>query len=179
MNALLVVDMLTGFCRPGFPLSFPESTESLEERIADRVRRSLAAGDQVLFACDAHHPSDPELKQYPPHCLAGSPEAQIVPTLASLASHSTVVTKRSFSPFFETTMAAALSRHSTECVEVVGICTDICVLFAVAELRYRGYRVTIDPESVKASRPDRQRPALLYLSRVLGAELTSSAPKPR
>jgi nicotinamidase-related amidase len=35
----------------------------------------------VIFVCDSHIPNDPEFKQFGPHCVAGTREAEIVPGL--------------------------------------------------------------------------------------------------
>jgi nicotinamidase/pyrazinamidase len=175
VKALLVVDMLIGFCRPGHSLSLEESTLELEARIAHRIHDAMERGDPVFFACDAHQLSDPELQQFAPHCLKDTPEAQIVETFAPWTAKAIIVEKHTFSPFYETDLEVLLASSGVTAVAVAGVCTDICVLFTVEELRNRGYTVSVEADCVMASRADRQEPMLRYFERVLGIRVSRGA----
>ena len=79
---------------------------------------------------------------FPPHCVVGSGEEEIVAELAGLAARVVVVRKRRYSGFFGT-IKRRLNELAPDEVEVVGVCTDICVLHTVADLRNRDYRVVV------------------------------------
>ncbi len=82
MRVLLIIDMLNGFCRPGYPLSLPDSTAGIEKYIADRIKKTFSEGGKVIFLCDNHTLSDPEIGHpYPPHCMKGTKEAEIIDEL--------------------------------------------------------------------------------------------------
>ena len=67
----------------------------------------------------------------------------------SLTAGATVVRKRRFSGFFGTDLDRALAALAPDVVEVIGVCTDICVLHTVADLRNRDYRVVVPGDLVE------------------------------
>jgi len=101
-----------------------------------------------------------------------------VPELADLAAGGHVVRKRTFSGFYGTGLDELLERLAPDVVEVTGVCTDICVLHTVFDLRVRGYTVvvphdlvgTYDAPGHKADEIDRF--ALAHIRDVLGATVT-------
>ena len=76
---------------------------------------------------------------FPPHCVAGTPEVEIIPELADLAQQHAILPKRRYSAFFETDLAERLAAFGPDKVIVVGDCTDICVMHTVADIRNRDY----------------------------------------
>jgi nicotinamidase-related amidase len=149
MKILIIIDMLNGFCRKGYPLSLPDSTVEIEKYIANRSIDTCQQGGKVIFVCDSHSLTDPEIgAPYPPHCMKDTIEAEIIDELKPLAEKSIVLTKNTLSIFLNTGLEKLLQEfHPTE-VEVSGVCTDICDLFAVYELRIRGYNVFVSPNGV-------------------------------
>ena len=82
MKVLLIIDMLNGFCRKGFPLSIENSTEKIETYISHRIEETIEEKGKVIFVCDSHKITDPEINNpYPPHCMEGTGEAEIVDSL--------------------------------------------------------------------------------------------------
>jgi len=85
------------------------------------------------------------------------------------------VPKRRYSGFFGTDLERLLAELAPDVVEVVGVCTDICVLHTVADLRNRDYRVVVRRELVETyEAPGHQadeinRFALAHMRDVLGA----------
>ncbi|KAM0067632.1 putative isochorismatase, nicotinamidase 1 [Helianthus debilis subsp. tardiflorus] len=90
----------------------------------------------VFAFLDTHHPDVPE-PPYPPHCIAGTDEANLVPALQWLENESNVTLRRkdcidgfvgSFEKDGSNVFIDWVKKHQIEAVLVVGICTDICVL---------------------------------------------------
>ncbi len=114
---------------------------------------------------------------FPPHCVAGSGEEEIVDELRELAAGATVVRKRRYSGFYGTDLDRLLAELSPGVVEVVGVCTDICVLHTVADLRNRDYRVVVRRELVETyeapghEADEINRFALAHMRDVLGATI--------
>ena len=79
---------------------------------------------------------------FPPHCIEGSGEEEIVDELREFAGRSVVLRKRRYSGFFGTALDRVLAEMAPSMVAVVGVCTDICVLHTVADLRNRDYRAS-------------------------------------
>jgi len=128
-NALLIVDMLTGFCESG-PLKSPHN-DALKHPIAH-----LAANfsGPILSIQDAHHDNDIEFKAFPPHCITGSKEAELVEPIKSKTSthhRFQVLEKQTLSPFFgahgfENWLSNLLNEGIMN-IYITGNCTDLCV----------------------------------------------------
>lgn len=175
-KVILVIDMLNGFCRAGNLAS--ARLDSITDRLREHLTREEAAGADLVFLADTHTPDDPELAMFPPHCIEGSGEEEIVPELADLAARGHVVRKTTFSGFYGTELQELLGRLAPHVVEVTGVCTDICVLHAVCELRVRGYEVVVPRDLVETydasghEADEINRFALAHIRDVLGAIVT-------
>jgi nicotinamidase-related amidase len=135
-RAIIVIDMLVGFCRRG-SLCSPRY-DPIVPPLREHLREAEAEGVPIVFLVDTHAPDDPEFKAFPPHCVEGSGEDEVVPELREFADRGTVVRKHTFSGFRGTELDAVLERLAPEVIEVAGVCTDICVLHTVAGLRALG-----------------------------------------
>ncbi len=172
-KAIIVVDMLVGFCRRG-ALASPR-LDSVTPAIVEHLRRERAAGAELIFLVDTHAPDDPEFAMFPPHCVEGSGEDEVVPELRELAAEGHVLRKRRYSGFYGTRLEELLRELAPEAVEVVGVCTDICVLHTVAGLRDRDYRVVVRRDMVETydapghEADEVNRWALAHMRDVLGA----------
>ena len=88
-----------------------------------------------------------------------------------------MVRKTTFSGFHRTELDAVLERLAPEVVEVAGVCTDICVLHTVADLRARGYDVLVHRDLVETydapghDAEEFNRFALAHIRDVLGARV--------
>jgi len=174
-RAIVVVDMLVGFCRRGSLYS--PRYDHIVPRMLERLEAAEAAGVPIVFLVDTHAADDPEFEMFPPHCVEGSGEDEVIPELKPFADRGTVVRKRTFSGFHETELDDVLARLAPDVVEVVGVCTDICVLHTVAGLRARGYEVLVHEDLVEtydAPGHDAEafnRFALSHVRDVLGAKV--------
>ena len=72
------VDTQTDFMLPGGKLYVPGAEKLIPNlnRLTDQARN-----DRVFLVSDAcvHAPDDPEFQRFPPHCVRGTPGAEIVP----------------------------------------------------------------------------------------------------
>jgi nicotinamidase/pyrazinamidase len=174
-DATIVVDVLNGFCKQG-NLASPRcdaAIPAIRAVIGERQR----AGDRLIFLADTHDPDDREFEVFPVHCVQGTREANVVDELQPFLASGTLLRKRRYSGFFETNLQALLEADRPDQVTVVGVCTDICVLHTVADLRNRDYRVVVPAGAVATfDAPGHpgdqvQRWALSHLSGVLGARV--------
>jgi nicotinamidase-related amidase len=174
-RAIVVVDMLVGFCRHG-NLSTPRCA-AIVPRLRERLAAAEADSIPAVFLVDTHAADDPEFTMFPPHCVEGSGEDEVIPELKEFADRGTVVRKRTFSGFHGTELAEVLERLAPDVVEVAGVCTDICVLHTVAGLRSRGYEVLVHKGLVETydgpehDAEEFNRFALAHVRDVLGAKV--------
>ena len=170
-NAVLVIDMLRGFLEEGYPLYCGGRARRIIPNIERLLEQELAQGSAVFFICDHHTPDDPEFKMFPPHCIDGTIEAEVIPELASYQGE--VIPKRRFSGFFGTTLEEKLKKLKPEKLIVCGVCTNICVMHTVADTRNRDYQVEVPVDCVASFDEGAHQFALEHIEKVLGAKRTS------
>jgi nicotinamidase/pyrazinamidase len=170
-KALVVVDMLNDFVRPGAPLEVPE-TRAILPALRRRIRKARQEGELVVYVCDSHRKEDPEFARmgWPPHAVEGTPGAGVVASLAPEPGD-VVVEKRTYSGFHATTLQLILRRHGIRSLTLAGCVTNICILFIAAEATIRGYDVTVDERYVAGlSRKDHSF-ALEQMEKVFGSRV--------
>jgi len=98
-NAVLIVDMLRGFLEEGNPLYCGEGARRIIPNIQRLLQQEIEKGSKIFFICDHHAPDDAEFKMFPPHCIEGTSEAEVIPELTKYPGE--VIPKRRFSGFFD------------------------------------------------------------------------------
>lgn len=127
--ALCSVDMINGFCYEGV-LSSPRVKDIIPAVVAAFANAYAVGVRDFVLAQDAHTPDAVEFADFPPHCQAGTSEANTIPELAKLpfANLFKVVSKNSLDAFYGTSLGEWLEAHrDLSAVVIVGNCTDLCV----------------------------------------------------
>jgi nicotinamidase/pyrazinamidase len=175
-RALIITDVQDGFTRRG-NLASPEC-EAAIPRVLDIVRSELDGRTPVIFTKDSHVENDLEFRIFPPHCIVGTPEHDLVEELRPFeSSAAAVIHKRRYSAFFQTELETLLQRLGPDEVHVAGFCTDICVLHTVSGLRNRDYDVVVRREGCETfHRPGHDHRqvnewALGHMEGILGARV--------
>ena len=169
-NAVLIIDMLKGFMEAGHPLYVGDKARGIIPNVQGLLERELEQGVKVFFICDRHDPDDLEFKMFPPHCIAGTPEAEVIPELAR--SPGEVIAKKRYSAFFNTVLEARLKQLRPEKITVCGVLTNICVLHTVADARNRDYYVEVPVDCVASPDEKGHHFALEHMEKILGAKVT-------
>ncbi len=170
-NVVLVIDMLRGFLEEGYPLYCGAGARRIIPNVQRLLERELAQGARVFFICDHHAPDDTEFEMFPPHCIEGTVEAEVIPELAGYQGE--VIPKTRFSAFYGTSLEERLHRLQPDRIIVAGVCTDICVCHTTADARNRGYQVEVPVDCVASFDEKAHHFALGHMEKVLGAKLTS------
>ena len=171
MNVVLVSDMLKGFLEEGYTLYCGEGARRIIPAVQRLLEKEIAKGSTVFFLCDHHAPDDPEFNMFPPHAIEGTAEAEVIPELAKYKGE--IIAKKTYSSFFGTPLEEKLKKLKPEKVIVCGVCTHICVLYAVADVRIRGYEVEVPVDCVASFDEKSHHFALDYIENTLGAKLTN------
>jgi nicotinate phosphoribosyltransferase len=178
-SVVIVTDMVRGFMEEGYPLYCGERARRIIPSVQRLLEGELAKGSKVFFACDHHAPDDEEFEQFPPHCIEGTAEAEVIPELAKYKGE--VIPKRRFSAFFDTPLDEKLEKLNPDKLIVCGVCTHICVCHTVSDARNRDYKVEVPVDCVASFDEAAHHFALRHMEEVLGAKLTNLAarlPKP-
>ena len=153
-RALLIIDFQNDFTEGG-ALAVPDG-----DAIAPRVNELLRSGDfDLVVATRDWHPADhgsfeEQGGPWPPHCVQGTPGAELHASLARDAVD--VVVDAGYEPdlegysgFEETNLESVLREHGIDEVTVVGLATDYCVKHTAADALAEGFRVTIDRGGIR------------------------------
>ncbi|XP_002976575.2 nicotinamidase 1 [Selaginella moellendorffii] len=145
-TGLVVLDEVNGFCTVGHGNLAPRAPDAQVERMVDetvRIAREFRSRHlPVLAFLDCHDPNKPE-NPYPPHCLVGSGEEELVPDLKWFEDDDEVVLVRkdcingfvgAMRPDGSNTVVDWINANKIQRILVVGVCTDICVLDFVATM---------------------------------------------
>jgi len=81
------------------------------------------------------------------------------------------IPKTRYSGFFGTSLARRLDEYNPDEVEVVGVCTSICVMDTVGDLANRDYKVTVPLNAVADFDEVAHHAALGRMGTLYGAEI--------
>jgi nicotinamidase/pyrazinamidase len=189
------VDTQADFMLPGGLLYVPGA-----EKLIPNLRRLVDAARQgrvfLMSDADVHSLQDPEFRRWPPHCLAGSPGAEIIPearaekvwhipnkSFAPLpadlrAVQQVVLEKNTLDVFDNPRTEAVLERIDSQIARdpqfvLFGVVTEYCVRLAAKGLLERGRRVALVTDAIETLDPAEGRRALDELT-ALGARLITT-----
>lgn len=184
------VDTQVDFMEPGGKLYVPGA-----ERVIGNVQRlnvwANVHGVQVLSSMDAHLPTDPEFKDYPPHCLVGTVgQKKVVGTTLSkpfavpnreialpddLSSFEQIIVEKQATDVFTNPNIDQLVQKIANGKEIVlyGVVTEICVDKAAHGLIQRGHRVHIVSDAIQHLNADAAQSTIKDILRNGGRVLTT------
>jgi nicotinamidase-related amidase len=138
--------------------------------VQTEIARARRDREPVIHLTDNHSPDDAEFEMFPPHALAGSTGARIIPELGPFKDD-VVIPKRRYSGFFGTDLDITLRERGIDTLRLVGDCTNICVLYTAADARNLAYAVEVVRDGVTSFDEEAHRAALRELEKTLGATL--------
>jgi len=173
-TAVLVVDMLNDFLKPGGKMVV-DGGHVLFEPVRKLLQKARSVKVPVIYVNDSHRPGlkeDREFKKRAEHCIEGSWGAQVVDELKP-EKGDVIITKRRFSGFFETDLDLTLKDLQVDTVIVMGVVTNICVRSTVHDAFFRGYRVIVPRDCVMATGVREQDSSLYDIETHFGDVTTS------
>ena len=189
------VDTQRDFMLPGGKLYVPGAEKLIPnlDRLTGEARK-----DRVFLVSDAcvHAPDDPEFQQFPPHCVRGTPGAEIIPeTVAErflvlpnrreaavppdLTPYQQVILEKQTLDVFDNplteTVLERLKRFTDADAEFVvfGVVTEYCVRCVAKGLLARGRRVALVGDAIKTLKAEDGEAALAEMTS-LGARIITT-----
>lgn len=157
-KAIVVVDMQKDFIDGA--LGTKEAQEMLP-RMEAKLSAAQAAGTKLVFTMDTHgedYLATQEGRRLPvPHCIRGTEGWEIAASLQPFVRAAAVVEK----PAFGSTELPALLEDCDE-IELVGLCTDICVISNALVLKafYPEKKISVDASCCAGVTPESHAEAL-------------------
>jgi len=170
MKALFVIDMLKGFLNNDGALYCGESSRKIIPFVKEKIEEFHESKELVVFICDSHDPDDLEFKVFPKHCVTGTAGAEIIDELP-VDEKDVIIKKKRYSAFYGTNLDQVLIDHKISEVHVVGVCTSICVMDTVGDLRNRDLTVIVYKNGVADFDPQAHEFALRRIETIYGAKI--------
>ena len=189
------VDTQADFMLPGGKLYVPGAEQCIPnmKRLTDAARegRVLIVGD----AC-THTPDDPEFERFPPHCIRGTPGADIIPETRAdkvlsipnrpdaavpqdLSEYQQIILEKQTLDVFDNPNTEAVLKHIARFTDadaefcVFGVATEFYVRLAAKGLLERGRRVALVRDAIETLKPEDGQKTIEELTS-LGARLIST-----
>ena len=170
MKAFIIVDMIKDFIAPEGALTVGAPGQEIVPFVVEKVAQHRAQGDAVIYLCDCHEVDDAEFKMFPPHCITGTEGAAVIEELAPETGDK-IISKRRYSGFFATDLDIYLREKNIQEIILVGVCTNICVLYTAADARNLGYDVTIYKRGVASFNERAHQLCLEEMKHTLGCDI--------
>lgn len=136
-SAVLVVDMINGFCNEGV-LASPR-VKNIIPAVVNLLETAWHSGVRDMYLLnDSHAPDAPEFAAFPAHCVRGTIESLPVQEIQDLEFFDQIrqIQKNTLSSTHETTLLASLhERPELKNFIIAGNCTDLCVYQLAMALR--------------------------------------------
>jgi nicotinamidase/pyrazinamidase len=171
LKALIIVDMLNDFIDKNGALYCGDTVLPIVPFIQQRLKAFRDRGDLVIYLQDSHDENDKEFEKFHKHSVTGSWGSEIIKELTLLPGE-TVLPKKRFSGFFRTGLENVLASAGVEDVEIVGVCTSICVMDTVGGLVNRDYKVKVPIKGVADFDPEAHRFSLKRMEKIYGANVS-------
>lgn len=189
------VDTQRDFMLPDGKLYVPGAEKLIPnlDRLTEQARK-----DRVFLVADAcvHTPADPEFQRFPPHCVRGTPGAEIIPeTVADrflilpnrreatvpddLTLYQQVILEKQTLDVFDNplteTVIERLKKFTDADAEFVvfGVVTEYCVRCVAKGLLERGRRVCLVEDAIQTLKAEDGKTALAELAS-LGAKMIAT-----
>lgn len=124
-TAMVIVDAVNGFIREG-AMSSPR-IECIVPCIVSLMKKCKAKNIPIAAFADCHGENCAEFASFPPHCIKGTSEAEIVDEIKAEGGYK-LIEKNSTNGFHEAAFRECLEKCGKSRFIVTGDCTDICVL---------------------------------------------------
>lgn len=156
---LIVIDVQNDFVTGS--LGTPEA-QAVVPNIVKKVEEYRSRDDVIIFTTDTHYDDyleTPEGKKLPvSHCIVGTSGYKIIPELnVELSTMEKIYPKNTFGYRWNIS-------HWICCydVEIIGVCTDICVVTnaLVLKTHYPDIEITVDASCCAGTSPEKHKAAL-------------------
>lgn len=175
-TAVVVIDMINEFCKPGGKMVLP-GYENLIPAQTALIARARRLDVPVVFVIDSHRKNmrcDREWVKRTPHGIENTWATQVIDDLAPHPDDIRVI-KHRYSAFFQTDLDLVMKDMRIDQLVVFGVVTNICVRSTVHDAFFLGYDVVVPADACAATGPREQESSLYDIATHFGAVSRSGA----
>jgi biuret amidohydrolase len=175
--AVIIIDLLKGFFRQNPTLPDPLNSKQLFATVRQVIDSARASGVHIVFIKDNFLPEevpiDKHFKIYGPHCIIGTPDAEVVDELAPRPGDFQI-RKKHYSAFNSTRLDAVLRELDVKRLYFTGAWTEACVQHTVIDAFYLNYEINVISDGVSSPHRDAHEYALNYMRQYHRASIITS-----
>ena len=125
---LLVIDMVNGFVKEGALAD--KYINNITPNIINLIKDFKKNNFDIISIQEGHLSDSKEFENFPPHCILGTKEAELIDEIKPYENDMMLIRKNSTCGFITKDFFEYFEKNKNEIEEVVlsGCCTDICVL---------------------------------------------------
>lgn len=176
-SAIIVIDLLKGFFKKNPTLPDPLDPTRLFATVRRVIDEGRDQGVRIVFIKDNFLPEevpiDKHFKIYGPHCIIGTPDAEIVSELDPKPGDFQI-RKKHYSSFNSTRLDAVLRELDVKTLYITGAWTEACVQHTVVDAFYLNYEINVISDAVSSPHRDAHDYALRYMSQYHRANIITS-----
>jgi ureidoacrylate peracid hydrolase len=175
-TAIVVVDMINEFCKPGGKMVLPGYETLVPPQLAV-IEAARQAGAPVIWVHDSHRRNmrrDREFVKRTPHGTEGTWATEIIEDLGAREDEIHVI-KHRYSSFFQTDLDLVLKDMLIDQLVVFGVVTNICVRSTVHDAFFNGYEVVVPRDCCAATGPREQESTLYDIATHFGVVSDAAA----
>ena len=169
-KALIIVDMLNDFVRKDGALCCGQTAEDIIPHIQTKLVSARKDNNLVIYLQDCHDPNDIEFDRFPPHAIVDTYGDKIISELAP-EKNDIIVKKKRYNGFYETNLDKVLEENEISIVEIVGVCTSICVMDTVGGLVNRDIKTIVPVSCVADFDQEMHKMALKRMRNIYGCAI--------
>ncbi|EKU46866.1 cysteine hydrolase family protein [Staphylococcus massiliensis] len=179
-KALIVVDYSNDFIADDGKLTCGVAGQAIEPFILERLNVFNDAKDHIFFMMDLHNENDPyhpETKLFPPHNLKDTTGRELFGRVKDFYdAHEDdqnvhYIDKTRYDSFYGTNLDSLLRERGITEIEIVGVCTDICVLHTAVSAYNLNYKMRIPKNGVASFDLTGHEWALQHFKNSMGAQV--------
>lgn len=169
-KALIIVDMLNDFVKKDGALYCGQTVGDIIPPIKRRLVENREKSNLIIYLQDCHSPDDVEFNRFPPHAIVNTLGSEIISELTP-KKDDIVIKKRRYNGFYGTDLDVILWTNKITIVEIVGVCTSICIMDTVGELVNRDIETIVPVSCVADFDPEMHRMALIRMKNLYGCTI--------
>ena len=170
-KALIIIDMLNDFIDEKGALYCGPQARAIIPFARDRLATFRKNGDLVIFLQDSHDENDLEFTKFTKHCVTDTWGSEIIQKLAPVPGEN-IIPKKRYSGFYGTDLEKILKDANIKEVEVMGVCTSICVMDTVGGLANRDYNILVPIKGVADFDQEMHEFSLKRMKQLYGAKVS-------
>ena len=173
MKALLVIDYQNDFFDKELFFDKEKNQDFINNSIK-KIQEFKEKREIIITTQDWHRKNDVEFHQWPEHCIKNTYGAELITEIKKVLNDYSKyfkVKKKRYSAFFGSNLDNIIEKNNINSIYVIGLVSNVCVLFTVEDIINRGLKAFIYKDLVLGYDNFLHKYSFIQMEKDLGAEV--------